>query len=47
MSIYGPTAESKDADKDAFYDTLTEEMEKEKLVCYIWEETLTQDYLRD
>ena len=30
MSVYGPTAESKMADKDAFYDTLTEELEKEK-----------------
>ena len=30
MSVYGPTAESKETDKDASYDTLTKEMELEK-----------------
>ena len=30
MSVYGPTAESKEAGKNAFYDTLTKEMEIEK-----------------
>ena len=30
MSVYGPTAESKETDKDAFHDTLTKEMESEK-----------------